>query len=146
MSRGEAWFMHASAAAVCGTGAVLTAMVYAMEPADEFALVNHPAQPDFLHAHVLLAPLFVFALGLVWLGHVWVRVRSGWQPRRRTGLALAALVWPMVASGYLLQVVGDPGVRDALLIAHVVTSLGFLALYPLHLLARRSARAAAASG
>lgn len=132
MTRGEAWTAHAGTALVGVSGLAYAWMLWFAVPADEFAAVNHPLQPDVLHAHVLAAPLFVFAAGLLWVRHVWARVRSNWQPRRRTGLALAALVWPMIASGYLLQVAVDERWRTVWVWVHVATSLAFLPLYALH--------------
>ena len=137
MTRGQARFLHLSTALVAASGLALGAMAYLMEPPDEFALANHPLQPHALHAHVLTAPLFVFALGLVWVGHVWARIRSRWRPRRRTGIALASLVAPMIASGYLLQIGLDGSLRFALVVGHVSTSLAFLGTLALHLVAGR---------
>lgn len=143
MTRGQARFLHVATWLVAATGLALGCMAYLMEPPDEFALANHPLQPHALHAHVLTAPLFVFALGLVWVGHVWARIRSGWRARRRTGIALASLVGPMIASGYLLQVGLEGNLRFALVVGHVATSLAFLGTLAAHLLLGRVSAVAA---
>lgn len=131
MSRSESIFLSVSNALVAGTGFVYAWMAYVAESDDPDALVNHPLQPDVQHAHVIAAPLLVFALGLVWAAHVWPRVRSGHRARRASGLALFSLCAPMVASGYLLQTASDPDWRALWVGLHVVTSvlwtLAFLA-------------------
>ena len=137
MTRGEAWCQHLANALVGGTGLVYAWMRYLAEPADEFAVVNHPWQPDVQHLHVLTAPLLVFATGLIWADHVWKRVRSGFKPRRRLGLGLVSLLVPMIASGYLLQVAVEEGTRAFWGWTHLVTSLGWIALYAAHQLAPR---------
>lgn len=137
MTRGEAWGQHVANLLVGGTGLVYAWMRYLAEPADEFAVVNHPWQPDVQHLHVLTAPLLVFATGLIWSDHVWKRVRSGFQPRRKLGLALFGLLVPMIASGYLLQVAVGEKARTAFGWIHLATSLAWIAVYVAHQLAPR---------
>lgn len=132
MTRGEARLQHVANLLVGGTGLVYAWMRYLAEPADEFAVVNHPWQPDVQHLHVLTAPLLVFASGLIWRDHVWRRVRSGFRPRRRLGLALFALLVPMIASGYLLQVATSEPWRAAYGWLHLATSLLWVAAYVAH--------------
>ena len=139
MTRLEAWLLHSANLLVGGTGLVYAWMLYACAPADEFALVNHPWQPTFLHAHVLAAPLLVFALGLVWRQHVAARVLGGHRPRRTSGLVLFLGAAPMVASGYLLQTAPGAGWSGAWVAIHLATSALWLASYVAHLVARRYA-------
>lgn len=141
MTRFEAWAQHVSNLLVGGTGLVYAWMRYAVEPSDPYAVVNHPFERDLQHLHVLSAPLLVFAVALVWQRHVWVRVRTGFRPRRSTGLALAASFVPMVASGYLLQVAEGAGWRKLWLVVHLASSLLWLLGLIAHLISRRPAGA-----
>lgn len=97
---------------------------YFLHSDDPWSLVNHPLQPWFLKAHVLVAPLLVFAVGLIALRHVWRHLRTrtacGWH----TGLVVVVVVGPMALTGYLIQVVTHVGWVRALAWAHIV--LGFL--------------------
>ena len=131
MSRLEALLLHLSTALVGGTGLVYAWMVYLVRPTDPYAVVNHPWQPHLQHLHVLVAPLLVFAAGLVWKRHIWAGVTAGTGESRRTGLTLALAFVPMVASGYLLQTAVEPAWRRAWLIVHLAASalwlLGYLA-------------------
>jgi hypothetical protein len=145
MTRAESAFLTLATALVAGSGLVYGWMAYFATSDDPDALVNHPLQPDVQHAHVLVAPLFVFALGLVWRSHVWARVRSGHRERRTTGLALFALVAPMTASGYLLQTSIDPDRRSIWVAIHVATSLAFVAGFLAHRIASRTMRVRATS-
>ena len=113
MTRGEAWFTHASSFLVGGTGLAFGWMLYFAEPADDFAVVNHPWQPACHSLHILFAPLLVFACGIFWRDHVWKRVKEGFPPRRRSGLVLFALFGVMVASGYFVQTAVGEGWRLA---------------------------------
>ena len=51
-------------------------MRYLMEPTDLFSVVNHPWQPTLQHLHVLVAPLMVFAVGLIWKKHIAALIRK----------------------------------------------------------------------
>ena len=136
MSRAEARFTHLAVAAAGITGLVYAWLRYFVEPTDEFALVNHPAEPWLKSLHILLVPLLLVAFGLVFRDHIWFKLRSGLLPRRRTGLVLAAMFAPMVLSGYLLQVSGDPGLRQFWLVAHLISSFVWLPFYGIHQLTR----------
>ena len=133
MTRAQAWTLHAAALLVGGSGLVYAWMRYALEPLDEFAVVNHPWQPAMQHLHVLAAPLLVFACALVWSEHVWKRVRGGHPRRRPTGLALFALFFPMAFSGGLVQVAESEGLRRAAIWLHVLTGTLWCAAYAVHL-------------
>lgn len=140
MTRTEAWALHVSNALVGGTGLVYAWMRYLAESEDEFAIVNHPWQPQVQHLHVIVAPLLVFAVGVVWRAHVWTRVRSKFRARRPTGLGLALLFAPMTASGYLLQTASVEPWRTVWIVVHVATSVLWCLAYAVHLLSRRSVR------
>lgn len=121
MTRLEAWLVHVANLLVGGTGLAYAWFRYLAVPADEFS-VAHPWQGATQHAHVLAAPLLVFALGLIWRSHVWAGFRLGSPGRRRSGVTLLALAAPLVASGYLLQVAVEPGWRGAWVAVHLAAS------------------------
>lgn len=141
MKTGEAWSVHASTILVAVTGGAYAWARYVAEPIDEFA-IHHPLQPLFQHAHVLVAPFLVFALGLVWREHVWKHLVRGVSSRRRSGLVLFATLLPMVASGYLLQVTVDPFWNGVWVWTHglssVVWVVGWLAHWAARLAVRRA--------
>ncbi len=135
MKRWEAWTVHLATLLVGGTGVVYAILRYCVQPTDEFAVVNHPLQPTFQHFHVLLAPLLVFAAGLIWRHHVWAHWRAGVPRRRRSGLTLLANLAPMIASGYLIQTTVSPFWRKTWVILHLVTSALWLVAYGAHFVA-----------
>ena len=112
-------------------------MRYFAEPADEFAIVNHPWQPWMQAAHIVLAPLLVLALGMIWRLHVWAKLRANRKGRRLTGWVLALLAFPMVVSGYLLQVASDEAWRNAWIWLHALSSVVWTVAYLFHQKARR---------
>lgn len=143
MTRFEAWLLHLSSALVGGTGLAYAWMRYLATPVDPFAVVGHPWQPAVQHLHVLVAPLAVLALGALLRAHAWTALRLGVREGRRSGLVLLGTVLPMIASGYLLQVTGDPAWRQAWVAVHLVTSGLWLTGHAAHAWRARRARRAA---
>jgi hypothetical protein len=45
-------------------------MQHLMEPVNEWAVINHPLQPLVLKLHILVAPVMVFAVGMVAVNHM----------------------------------------------------------------------------
>jgi hypothetical protein len=131
MTRAETVLVHMANGLVGLTGLVYGVMRYLMEPSEEWAVVNHPWQPQVQHLHVLAAPLLVFAVGLIWSRHIATRMRNG-REGRSTGLGLLVAFVPMAASGYLLQVAVEPGWRVAWIGLHVASSLVWIATFSLH--------------
>jgi hypothetical protein len=140
MTRAEAWTVHLAALGVGGTGLVYGWMRYFCEPVDEFALANHPLEPATQHLHLWLAPLLLFAVGLLWSEHVWKRVRTGFPARRPTGLVLFALFWPMVGSGVWVQLAEAELARTLAVWIHALTGSLWCLAYAVHLLSPRTAR------
>ncbi|HJW32468.1 MAG TPA: hypothetical protein VJ505_03790 [Holophagaceae bacterium] len=98
----------------------------------EFGPEPHPLQSVVQHAHVLAAPLLLFALGMMVRGHFAVKLRVLSKEGRRTGWGLALLIGPMVLAGYGVQVVTTPTWRMALAWIHGVASCLFLLAYAGH--------------
>ena len=130
--------LHAATLLVAGSGLVYAWMLYLLEPADEFALWNHPSQGLLQRVHIVAAPLLVVAGGAAWLVLVWPRLTSRSRARRRTGLVLAWSFAPMTLSGYLLQTATGEGERSAWLAAHLASSLIFSVGYVVHLCSSRN--------
>lgn len=126
------------------TGLVYLWMAWLLPPPDDWAVVNHPWQPHVQHLHVLVAPLLVFAVGLMWRSHVLLRLRLQGGLRLDSGSLLLFLLLPMVVSGYALQVSSAEQWRTAWSWLHVVTGGLWVLGYVVHFLRRR--QRAAASG
>jgi hypothetical protein len=131
VSRAQLLFLHLANLTVCGTGLIYAWMRYLVDPPDQWAVVNHPWQPHMQHLHVLVAPLLIFAVGLIWSSHVVGKLNNG-RTNRSAGISLTALFVPMAASGYLLQIAVDPGWRRTWVWVHVVSSLLWVAAFVLH--------------
>jgi len=133
MTRGQLLWLHVSVALTTITGAVFAFMKYAMTSTDEFSVVNHPMQPHMLAAHVMIAPLLLFVLGWTFSNHMLPKYRFGNGVNRKSGTASMALIAPMALSAYLLQVATNESLRQAMSIAHWVTSALFVIAYGAHL-------------
>lgn len=124
--------LHLSNLLVGGTGLIYAWMVYLVKPADPYAVVNHPLQPQVQHLHILAAPLLVFTAGLIWRRHVWAQWRRGNGERRRSGLSLVFLLVPMIVSGYLIQTAVDDAWRKVWVGLHLAASGLWLLGYAAH--------------
>jgi hypothetical protein len=133
MNRWEARLQHAANLLVGGTGIVYAVMRYMMDPADEWAVVNHPWQPHIQHLHVLTAPLLVFACGLIWNHHVTGNLTRGERRGRRTGPGLLLALVPMVVSGYLIQTTVTETWRQVWIVAHLIASTAWMLAFAAHL-------------
>lgn len=122
MSRSERWLLDISNLLVGGTGVAYFVMKFLMEPADEWAVVNHPWQPHVQHLHVLAAPFLVFAGGLIWKQHVMKKFRQAGSRGRKSGLILALQLGPMVVSGSLIQASVSEIWREVWVWVHLITS------------------------
>lgn len=105
---------------------------YLNEPTGEWAVVNHPLEPWFLKAHILVSPLLVFAVGMIAVRHVWRHYRTGIRWARRSGLTTVLSLAPMVLTGYLIQVMTSPGWIRAMAISHIVLSGVYLLGFGVH--------------
>ena len=140
MSRAQVVYLQLCVALTALTGIVFAVMKYAMKSSDPFAVVNHPLQPYMLSAHVVIAPFLVFAFGWVFTNHIWPGFTSGIARKRRSGIWSMGAIVPMVLSGYLLQVSTADATRQAMAIAHWISSALFVVAYVIHLLTKKAAR------
>ena len=142
MSRGQVLYLNITAALVTLTGAVFAVMKYCLRSEDELSVVNHPLQPHMLSAHVVIAPLLVFGFGWVFANHVWPKLVFKDPRNRRSGIGALSLIAPMSMSGYLMQIATNDAIRQAMAVAHWVSSALFVIVYVMHLVKPRAAEAA----
>lgn len=140
MSAFQRWFVWSTSALTGLTGLVYWWMEHGLEPVDPWAAVNHPLQGWVLKAHILVAPLMVFAIGLVAADHIWRHYRTNAGAGRRSGLTAWLVFAPMVLSGYLIQAVTHVGLLEILAWGHLLTGSAYLVGIGLH---TRFARASA---
>jgi hypothetical protein len=141
MTRTQILYLHASTLLLTLTGAVFAFMKYAMKSEDDFAVVNHPLQPHMLSAHVVLAPFLVFGFGWIFASHVWPKLVFRDRRNRTSGIASLALIAPMTLSGYLMQISTNDTIRQAMAVAHWITSAIFVLAYVVHLVKPSAAEA-----
>lgn len=123
MTRFEKWSVLSTSLATGVTGVGYLWVKYFVEPVEPWAVINHPLQPWLLKAHILVAPLLVFAVGMIAVRHVWQHIRRRIRLGRRSGLTVALSLLPMVASGYLIQAITAEGWLETMAIGHIATGL-----------------------
>lgn len=132
MTRFERWAVWISSVLTALTGGVYYWMKYLLTPANPWAVVNHPWQPAVLKAHILVAPVLVFAVGLIFTRHIWRHVTGNVRMGRRSGLLTTLVLAPMIVSGYLIQSVTDEGWLRGVALAHLATSALYVLGLALH--------------
>jgi hypothetical protein len=145
MNRLERWSVVVGSFLVTASGLVYLWMKYLLQSPDPFSVVNHPWQPAVLKLHILTAPLLVFGLGLIAVRHVLAHWLAGVSHARRSGIAAALTVLPMVLSGYLVQAITDARWLSITTWVHVGASLVYGAAFALHQFLVRGRRRAPAA-
>ncbi len=132
MKRWEAWWNHAALAAVSLTGLAYGVARYFLHNPDPDSRLGHPWQPGLAKAHILVAPLAIFGIGLLLRRHALARIRNGESNGRRTGVSMLWLVLPLVFSGYLVQVLVGWGAVRWTGWSHAALGVVFLLAYAFH--------------
>lgn len=140
MSRFERWSVWITSLLTAITGAGLLWTKYFIQASDPWAVVNSPLQPWFLRTHLIVSPLLVFAIGLITTRHIWRHYRTSIRLGRRSGVTIGVAIFPMIVSGYLIQVLTGRGWLAAMVIVHIATGLAYAAGLALHQVAIRSRR------
>jgi hypothetical protein len=114
------------------SGFVYAWMKYLLTPTDPYSAVHHPWQPLVLKVHLVAAPVLVFAVGLVFMQHVWRQFRSDLKRGRRSGTGTLLTLVPMVLSGTLIQTVTDESWLWWLAAIHLGTGTLFVLGFAAH--------------
>lgn len=139
MTRFERWSVWVTTILTAVTGVGYFWAKYLTGPPEGWAVVNHPLEPWFLRAHILVSPLLLFAVGMIVLRHVWRHFRSGLAWGRRSGLLTGLALAPMVLTGYLIQVTTSAGWVRAMAISHIAFGFLYIVGIGLHQIATRRA-------
>ena len=132
MNAFEKWLIWTASVLTGVTGIGYFFIKYLMESSDPFSVVNHPLEPWFLKAHILLSPLLLVGVGSIMVRHLWKHFRLGAVLGRKSGIGTASVFFPMAISGYLIQSITHPGRLAAIAISHLVLSGLYLAALAVH--------------
>ena len=132
MNRFEKWSVWIASVLVAATGVGLLWTRYLMRARDPWSVINHPLEPWFLKAHIITAPLLIFAIGLIATRHIWPHFKAGIRRGRRSGILTGLLTLPMILTGYLIQVVTHAAWLRALAMSHIVLGLVFASGLAVH--------------
>ncbi len=141
MTRFQRVLLWTSTGLTAATGLLYMWMKYGMTAPDPWAVANHPLQPWVLKAHILAAPTMLFAVGMVWSGHVWRHWASRLPTGRRTGAITGLVFGPLVLTGYLIQAVTAPVLLGVVTWSHIGLGVVCGAGLVLHRQALRGRRA-----
>ncbi len=130
MNKNDKLLVHFANYAVVISGVIYGILKYFFKVESNYGLMTHPLQPTFQHAHVLIAPLFVYSLGHIMKSHILQKLNLFQTPKKKSGLSLTILAVPMILSGYLLQV--EITFKPIWLWSHIVISVLWIPVYLLH--------------
>lgn len=133
MSKNEKWFLFLAQFLTVATGFVLAWMIYLLKPVNEWDVFNHPWQKHVQGLHILVVPLLIFVVGIIWKKHIQERLFRRGQPRKFSGWILILILFPMVFSGYLLQVSSEEFWRNLHGQIHLWTSLVWSLMFLVHI-------------
>jgi hypothetical protein len=136
MTLNEARTQHVANILAGGSGLVYFCLKYVAKSQDPYSSAGNPWEPFAHNTHVLLSPLLLFAVGLIWADHVWLKIARGRQGRRESGVMITVLFPPMAISAYLIQVSVDETWRKVWVVIHLATSALWIAGYATHLITR----------
>jgi hypothetical protein len=131
LPRWARWWVYATSAGLLATGALWLLFHHFVRREGAFGPEAHPLEHTWLTLHGAAAFLALWALGLIWMGHV----RRGWSgPRnRKNGRTLTVMVVALTLSGWGLYYLGDADWRENLALAHWILGLVAGAWLPLHI-------------
>lgn len=132
MTRFERRSVWLTTAGTLVTGVAYWWMKELLTAAEPWAVVNHPLQPWVLKAHILIAPLQVFSVGLITSRHIWRHFRAGVRKGRSSGLLAALAFLAVVVTGYALQVVTAELLLRVLAWSHLVLGVVYSVGVALH--------------
>ena len=133
MTRFERWSIGLASAVVSISGILYLWVKYFLTPTDPFSVINHPLQPMLLQLHLLSGPPLIVLFGMVLQSHILKKIKSGYQPNRRTGLVALWTFGVMTMSGYLLQILTVPASITVVLWLHIGSGTVFTLSYVAHL-------------
>jgi hypothetical protein len=132
VKRWEAWWNHAAIVAVSVSGVTYGIFKYFVPGSDPDSRIGRPLQPALLKAHILVAPLAVFAIGLIFRRHALARIQAGESYGGRTGAVMLWLLLPLAMTGYLIQIFVDTTPVRAAGWSHAALGVCFLLGYAFH--------------
>jgi len=131
----EKWLCHLFQYLTIVSGIAYGVVKFLLVPEKQntWSILNHPWQAPLQHIHIWLAPLSVFAIGMLFHQHITpkLRVPTGGLGRR-TGRTLCFLAIPMIFSAYFLQTSINPKWKEIWQWMHIATSGGWTLTYLIH--------------
>lgn len=123
MTKNEKWFLFLANFLSVGTGLVLAWMIYFLRPVNEWDVFNHPWQKYVQSLHIIVVPLLFFAVGIIWKNHIHKRLFKQTEARKFSGRLLVLILFPMIFSGYFLQISQEELWRTIYQQIHIWSSL-----------------------
>ena len=132
MTRAEVWWLHVATLLVALSGGAYAVSRYLLPHDDPFSNAGSAWEPWALAAHVLSAPILVFAVGFIYRRHVLRQRFEGRVQGRVSGNVILYIGGLSVVTGYVFEVVTQAGPRRLLSLGHIATGIVFAMTYVWH--------------
>ena len=117
------------------SGAVWLIAHYVFVESTDFGTVQSPIEPTALQIHGAMAPIFLMGLGALFPSHITRAFRSGIN--LKTGIFVLALLFILIATGYLLYYTGSEALRSWSSISHSIIGLLVCPILLIHIVRGR---------
>lgn len=133
MQKSEKLFLYLSHTLTTLSGWIFAWMIYFVPPVNPWDVINHPWQKNLQSIHILVVPLLLFSIGWIWKQHVLMKIRSNNKTGWVSGWLLLISLFPMIVSGYCIQISMDAWWRQFYHIIHMVSSGIWTVAFFIHL-------------
>ena len=132
MSNSERKFILVTIYASVLSGVIYGILKFFFKVQGPYGEMANPWQSDLQHIHIIVSPFVLFAIGLMWKNHIWLRITTGFKKLRKTGLMLTFLLFVMVLSGYFYQSSTNENSLKIWQWTHIISSSLWTLLFAFH--------------
>ncbi|MBT3586826.1 MAG: hypothetical protein HN509_18080 [Halobacteriovoraceae bacterium] len=114
------------------TGVVYGLLKYFYLVDTPYGIRPHQYQSFWQHFHILASPIALFFIGYFWQSHIYPKMKTSLATYKKTGWLMVVCLFPMILSGFVIQISILPKARDIWMVVHLSSSTIFLLVFILH--------------
>lgn len=99
----------------------------------DYGIRPHPYQAHAQAIHIVLSPLWIFIFGVLFKDHILEKLKNS-KFKKLSGVSSVVFSLLMVLSGYLVQIIYEPSLKEIVVNTHLVTSSLFSVFYFIHII------------
>lgn len=130
------YFTHLSHYLALISGLGYYFVIHYLKVDTQYGLRPHSSQGAWQAIHILVVPALIFAVGLLWKDHIYLKYSHRVMRKRKSGLILIVSFFLMSISGYIIQVSSSFDRVELIKNFHFYSSLVWSLAYGVHQLLR----------